>query len=84
MNKTISCLAFMLIFLIVLNESQAQQRTGNRDGQDNQSLSSDTSNQEKLAWFGTLDSALAEAKRTERPIFLVAARPECRGVPGKW
>ena len=26
----------------------------------------------------------AEAKRTNKPIFLLAARPECRGVPGFW
>lgn len=40
--------------------------------------------QEKIAWFGTLESAQAEAKRTGKPIFLLAARPECRGVPGFW
>ena len=40
--------------------------------------------QEQIAWFGTLESAQVEAKRTGKPIFLLAARPECRGVPGFW
>ncbi len=39
---------------------------------------------EKIAWFGTLESGRAEATRTARPIFLISARPECRGVPGFW
>lgn len=39
---------------------------------------------EKIAWFSTLDSARAEAKRSGKPIFMIAARPECRGVPGFW
>ena len=39
---------------------------------------------ESIAWYGTLDAARAEAKRTDRPILLISARPECRGVPGFW
>ncbi|MHC4408173.1 MAG: hypothetical protein ACYS0E_00720 [Planctomycetota bacterium] len=39
---------------------------------------------EKIAWYGTLESARAEAKRTNRPILLTSARPECRDVPGFW
>ena len=39
---------------------------------------------EKIAWFGTLDSARQEAARTNRPIFLLAARPCSGGVPGFW
>lgn len=37
-----------------------------------------------IAWFGTLDGALAEAKRTDRPILLMSAAPSCREVPGVW
>lgn len=36
------------------------------------------------AWFGTLESARKEAARTDLPILLFVARPECRGVPGVW
>ena len=39
---------------------------------------------ERIAWYGTLDSALAEAQRTQRPLFLLSARPEYRSVPGFW
>ena len=37
-----------------------------------------------IQWFATWDSALAEAKRTGRPIFLVSAAPHCAGVSGIW
>ena len=39
---------------------------------------------EQIAWFATLESARAEAKRRERPILLISARPACKGVPGFW
>lgn len=38
----------------------------------------------KIAWFGRLSDGLAEAKRTNRPILLVSAAPQCEGVPGIW
>ena len=37
-----------------------------------------------IAWYATLDSGLREAKRTGRPILLVAAAPHCAGVSGIW
>lgn len=37
-----------------------------------------------IAWFGTWDGALAEAKRTGRPILFMSAAPQCSGVPGVW
>lgn len=37
-----------------------------------------------IQWFATWESALAEAKRTDRPIFLVSAAPHCAGVSGIW
>jgi hypothetical protein len=37
-----------------------------------------------IGWFATLDSGLREAKRTNRPILLVAAAPHCAGVSGMW
>ena len=37
-----------------------------------------------IAWFGTWEDGLAEAKRTERPILLVSAAPHCHGVSGMW
>ncbi|MEM8885865.1 MAG: hypothetical protein AAGD14_17505 [Planctomycetota bacterium] len=39
---------------------------------------------EKIQWYATLDQARAEAKRLNRPIFLLAAAPHCRNVSGMW
>ncbi len=38
----------------------------------------------KIAWYSTLESGLAEAKRSQRPILLISAAPQCLGVPGTW
>lgn len=35
-----------------------------------------------IAWYGRLDTALEEAKRSNRPIMFVAAASQCSGVPG--
>ena len=37
-----------------------------------------------IAWYATWESGLAEAKRTGRPILLLAAAPHCAGVSGIW
>jgi len=37
-----------------------------------------------IAWYATLDSGLREAKRTGKPILLIAAAPHCAGVSGIW
>ena len=37
-----------------------------------------------IAWFGTWEGGLAEAKRTGRPILLISAAPHCHDVPGIW
>jgi hypothetical protein len=37
-----------------------------------------------IPWFATWESGLAEAKRTGKPILLVAAAPSCGGVSGIW
>ena len=39
---------------------------------------------DRIAWFGTLEAGLAEARRTNRPILLVSAAPHCHSVPGIW
>lgn len=35
-----------------------------------------------IAWYTTWDSALAEAKRSNRPIFFMAAAATCNGISG--
>lgn len=37
-----------------------------------------------IQWYATLESGLAEAKRSSRPILLVSAAPHCAGVSGIW
>ena len=39
---------------------------------------------EKIAWHGTWAAALAEARRTGRPILLIAAAPHCHNISGVW
>ena len=38
----------------------------------------------RIAWYGTLQSGLAEAERSGRPILLVSGAPQCLGVSGIW
>jgi hypothetical protein len=38
----------------------------------------------KIAWYGQLKDGLAEAKRSNRPILLVSAAPQCQNVSGMW
>ena len=38
----------------------------------------------RIAWYATLESALAEAERSQRPILFTSAAPACTGVPGVW
>ncbi len=73
MRKTATLAA--AIFLIALTTNCNAQRNNKHQS---------SQNTEKIAWYSTLDSARAEAALTERPILLIAARPECQGVPGKW
>ena len=38
-----------------------------------------------IAWYGTWEGALAEARRSGRPILLLAAAPQCAGgISGLW
>ncbi len=40
--------------------------------------------EQRIAWFGTMESAQAAAKKTARPILLVSGAPACQAVPGVW
>ena len=35
-----------------------------------------------IAWYGRLEDATVEAKRSNRPILFMAAASQCSGVPG--
>ncbi len=38
----------------------------------------------QVDWLCDWPQALAEARRTERPILLTFGAPRCEGVPGMW
>lgn len=38
----------------------------------------------RIAWYPTLESGLAEAERSNRPILFTSAAPQCLGVSGIW
>lgn len=56
-------------------------RAAEVDGLDD---SARTLSAERIAWFGTWDQAIREARRTGRPMLLVSAAPHCRSVSGMW
>ena len=37
-----------------------------------------------IAWYGTWEGGLEEARISGRPILLMSAAPQCHGVPGMW
>ena len=40
--------------------------------------------EEKIAWYSSWAEATAAAKTAGRPIFLMAAAPQCHGISGIW
>jgi len=38
----------------------------------------------RIAWYGTLEAARAEAKRTGKPMLFVSGAPHCGTTPGVW
>jgi hypothetical protein len=74
--------------LIAASPALAQERGGRRGGPGGpppllptEPLPADAA---KIAWHGTWTEAQAEAKRTGRPILLVAAAPHCHNISGVW
>ena len=37
-----------------------------------------------IGWYGTWEGARAEAARSERPILLLSAAPQCHNISGLW
>jgi hypothetical protein len=48
------------------------------------SVNAEENSPSRIAWYGDLETGLAEAKRSGRPILLVSGAPHCLGVPGVW
>lgn len=38
----------------------------------------------RIQWYATWSQAKAEAARLEKPILLISAAPQCRGISGVW
>jgi hypothetical protein len=87
--KTLRPLAFGTGLALCLGAADlaTAQRGGGRGGQDRDRGPLEVHEAPSaagIAWFGTWDAALAEAKRTKRPILLMSAAPQCQNVPGVW
>jgi hypothetical protein len=81
----ISLLLLIATLLIGAPPSSAQDRSrpNNGKGPPRPSLV-EPHEGERIAWYGTLDAARAEAKRTGKPILLVSGAPHCGTTPGVW
>ena len=83
--------ALILVGLSCASIGLAQERSGRgrpdgrRDGPPHPEVTVDWSTlDQRIAWFGTMDSARAAAEKTGRPILLVSGAPACQAVPGVW
>ncbi len=78
-------LVTLLCALALAAPSDAQERGGSRRGEGRGPLEvHEPPTGAGIAWFGTWEAALAEAKRTGRPILFQSAAPQCQNVPGVW
>lgn len=84
MRQTASLLPLLgLLFFAVTPDALAQRSDRRADDGGSIGLRV-TPEASGIAWFGTWEGALSEAKRTNRPILLMSAAPSCRQVPGVW
>jgi len=80
-----SCLALTIVLLTVVSSyGQRPQRRSAEPTKSTEASSANESIPSGIAWYGVLTDGLAEAKATNRPIFLMSAAPQCAGIPGMW
>lgn len=80
----------MAIGLLILVATTAEAQRGDRRGRNATRSNSDRIGDSNplpigasgVAWYTTWDTGLAEAKRSNRPIFFMSAATTCSGVPG--
>lgn len=87
MNRTSLTLILSLLTLGAADSAAAQERRPRPERGDRPTGPLEVHQpptEQGIAWFGTWDAALAEAKRTQRPILFMSAAPQCQGVPGVW
>ncbi len=84
MKRTVAA-ALILGVLAASQSSYGQDRSGRPRNSPRAGPTVDwTKVEQRIAWYGTLELGRAAAKRTGRPILLVAGSPHCGGVPGVW
>lgn len=80
-----SCTLSFAALAALAPEAPAQERTGPPRPEGQVAGSGQAARERTLIqWFGTLEGARAEARRTGRAILLVSAAPQCHGVSGVW
>lgn len=81
---TMSSRAFLFVIVAALTASAQDRRLPNNGrGPPRPGLVSPVEGN-RIAWFGTLAAARAEAQRTGRPILFVSGAPHCGLTPGVW
>ena len=79
-----SRLALPLLLVPLMAAPVSAQRDGGRAGRPEAAAVLEVPSGPGIAWFGSWEAGLAEAKRTGRPILILSAAPQCQGVPGMW
>jgi hypothetical protein len=85
MKNSFSLAACLLLALTCVVEAQGNRGGGNRSG--GKGISGVADNPQEvgesgIAWYTTWKTGLAEAKRSNRPIFFMSAATTCSGIPG--
>ena len=76
-SRMIKTILLTTITLLLVGQVGAQGPKPNDIGASDQEIGSPG-----VAWYTTWDTALAEAKRSQRPIFFMAAAAQCDGISG--
>lgn len=79
---TVVSLVMRLIFLIFLLASSIAYSQRRGRGASDVGASPQPMGEAGIMWYTTWETALAEAKRSNRPIFFMAAAATCNGIPG--
>ena len=80
----VKALSAVLLAAALTSSHVCGQRTSSRGESFGGNAPSSETAQSGIAWYGVLQDGLQEAQRTDRPILLLTAAPQCNGVPGMW
>ena len=80
--KKLTLVLGICIFALTCSQTQAWQRGGGGPGMSDIKANPQPVGEAGVAWYTTWESGLAEAKRSNRPIFFMSAATTCSGIPG--